>query len=94
MKIELRKISDIKLHPQTLRVNDDAVAASIREFGSAVPNARLIDDLAEVFELSAYRTVGFRDARSGSRSGGGPGGAFRGRRSSRGPAGQRAGSSR
>ena len=36
MKIELRKLSDIKPYPQNPRVNDDAVdavAASIREFG-------------------------------------------------------------
>jgi ParB-like chromosome segregation protein Spo0J len=40
MKIELRKISDIKPYPQNPRVNDDAVdavAASIREFGFKQP---------------------------------------------------------
>ena len=40
MKIELRKISDIKPYPQNPRVNDDAVdavAASIREFGFRQP---------------------------------------------------------
>jgi ParB-like nuclease domain len=37
MKIELRKLSDIKPYPQILRVNDDAVAASIREFGVRQP---------------------------------------------------------
>ncbi len=82
MKIELRKFSDINPYPQNPRVNDDAVqavATSIREFGSPVPNGRLADDLAERFELSAYRTEGFRDARPSSHLGGGAGGAFRGR---------------
>jgi ParB-like chromosome segregation protein Spo0J len=40
MKIELRKLSDIKPYPQNPRVNDDAVdavAASIREFGVRQP---------------------------------------------------------
>ncbi|HEV2969191.1 MAG TPA: ParB N-terminal domain-containing protein [Pirellulales bacterium] len=40
MKIELRKLSDIKPYPQNPRVNDaavDAVAASIREFGFQQP---------------------------------------------------------
>ncbi len=40
MKIELRKLSDIKPYPQNPRVNDDAVdavAASIREFGFKQP---------------------------------------------------------
>jgi DNA modification methylase len=40
MKIELRKLSDIKPYPQNPRVNDsavDAVAASIREYGFRQP---------------------------------------------------------
>jgi ParB-like chromosome segregation protein Spo0J len=40
MKIELRKVSDIKPYPQNPRVNDDAVdavAASIREFSVRQP---------------------------------------------------------
>ena len=40
MKIELRKLSDIKPYPGNPRVNDDAVdsvAASIREFGFRQP---------------------------------------------------------
>ncbi len=40
MKIELRKLSDIKPYPQNPRINDgavDAVAASIREFGFQQP---------------------------------------------------------
>ncbi len=40
MKIELRKLSDIKPYPGNPRINDaavDAVAASIREFGFRQP---------------------------------------------------------
>jgi ParB-like chromosome segregation protein Spo0J len=37
VKIELRKISAIKPYPQNLRINDDAVAASIREYGFRKP---------------------------------------------------------
>jgi len=40
MKIELRKLSDIKPYPGNPRLNDDAidaVAASIREFGFRQP---------------------------------------------------------
>src|SRR5215468_7665980 len=40
MKIELRKVSEIKPYPGNPRVNDaavDAVAASIREFGFRQP---------------------------------------------------------
>src|SRR5262252_6103809 len=40
MKIELRKLSEIKLYPGNPRLNDaavDAVAASIREFGFRQP---------------------------------------------------------
>ena len=40
MKIEMRKLSDIKPYEQNPRVNDqavDAVAASIREFGFRQP---------------------------------------------------------
>jgi hypothetical protein len=85
MKIELRNLSEIKSYPQNPRVNDaavDAAAAEIHEFDfSAARAARGGDNRFHTHRASSAEsaTYQFKGARPGSHSGGGAGGAFRGR---------------